>query len=254
MNPKLPLLVSSIILATSLAAYGEKKTETPKPQEKASPNSEVKKVETDSNDILKGYATQKIAEHTYVIHGPTEMPNPENQGFMNNPGFIVTEKSVIVIDPGSSLQSGQALLTRIKEVSNNPVTHIFATHVHGDHWLANHAFKNNYPDAKFYAHPNMIEKANNGEAERWIETMMTLTNSATKGTKAIIPDQAISHEASLKVDNITVNVHFIAKAHSDTDVMFEVVEDKILFTGDNITNKRLPRMDDGTFKGNIACR
>jgi glyoxylase-like metal-dependent hydrolase (beta-lactamase superfamily II) len=35
--------------------------------------------------------------------------------------------------------------------------------------------------------------------------------------------------------------------------MIEVVEDKLLFTGDNATAMRVPRMDDGTYKGSIAA-
>ena len=29
---------------------------------------------------------EKVAENTWVIHGPLDMPNPANQGFMNNRG------------------------------------------------------------------------------------------------------------------------------------------------------------------------
>lgn len=40
--------------------------------------------------------------------------------------------------------------------------------------------------------------------------------------------------------------------HSDTDAMFEIVEDSVMFTGDNVTYMRIPRFDDGTFRGTIA--
>ncbi len=273
MTPHITLIASSLIIASFLTACGDKKsTQTtdaisPTPSSATTkPNATTEtKIVTEDNtphittatantaDIFSGYATKKIADHTYVIHGPTEIPNPKNKGFMNNPGFIVTDKSVIVIDPGSSRQTGQALLARIKEVTNNPVTHVFATHVHGDHWLGNHAIKDAYPEAAFYAHPNMIEQANNGEADMWVKNMYALTEGATEGTKAIIPDQESTHQSSKTVDNITVKTHFIDKAHSNTDIMLEIVEDKVLFTGDNITYTRLPRMKDGTFKGNIAA-
>ncbi|HHL18684.1 MAG TPA: MBL fold metallo-hydrolase [Thiothrix sp.] len=274
---RITFMASSLIIASFLTACGDKKptsttdTITPTPSVEISTpktTAETKAITEavteestthtvantiDTSDIFSGYATQKIADHTYVIHGPTEIPNPKNKGFMNNPGFIITDKSVIVIDPGSSRQIGQALLARIKEVTSNPITHVFATHVHGDHWLGNHAIKNAYPKAAFYAHPNMIEKANNGEADMWIKNMHALTEGATEGTKAIIPNQESTHESSKTVDNMTIKTHFIEKAHSNTDIMLEIVEDKVLFTGDNITYTRLPRMRDGTFKGNIAA-
>jgi glyoxylase-like metal-dependent hydrolase (beta-lactamase superfamily II) len=279
MTSRITLMASSLIIASFLTACGDKEptaiadtttstpsSETSTPKITTETKAKTKTVTVaeesthhaiantiDTTNIFSGYATKKIAAHTYVIHGPTEIPNPKNKGFMNNPGFIVTDKSVIVIDSGSSRQTGQALLVRIKEVTSNPVTHVFATHVHGDHWLGNHAIKDAYPQAAFYAHPNMIEKANNGEADMWVKNMYALTEGATEGTKAIIPDQESTHESSKIVDNITVKTHFIDKAHSNTDIMLEIIEDKVLFTGDNITYTRLPRMKDGTFKGNIAA-
>ncbi len=203
--------------------------------------------------ILAKYTTEKVAPHTYVIHGPREMPDKMNKGFMNNPGFIVTDKSVIVIDPGSSVQVGRALVARIKAVTTNPVTHVFNTHVHGDHWLANHGIQEAYPSAKFYAHPEMIEKSRAGGGEEWVALMLSLTENATQGTQPVIPENALQQGQHIKVDDITIKAHVGAnRAHTDTDVMYEVVEDQVLFTGDNVTYQRIPRMNDGSFAGNIA--
>ena len=40
---------------------------------------------------LDSYQADKISDHVYVIHGPTELPNETNEGFMNNPAFVLTE-------------------------------------------------------------------------------------------------------------------------------------------------------------------
>jgi len=203
--------------------------------------------------ILSAYPTQKVASNTYVIHGPLEMPNKANSGFMNNPAFIVTEKSVVVIDPGSSSVIGRELVKRIKEITNNPITHVFNTHVHGDHWLANDGIKESFPKAQFYAHPKMIEKAKAGDAEHWINLMVQLTENKTEGTEAVIPQHSLVNLEEIKIDNVTIKAYLTVKAHSLTDAMYEFVEDKVLFTGDNVTFKRIPRMVDGSFVGNIAA-
>lgn len=201
--------------------------------------------------IMDAYETKKVAEHSWVIFGPLTAPNPENKGFMNNPLFTITDKSVIVIDPGSSLQVGEALLAKIKDKTDKPITHVFNSHVHGDHWLGNQAIKNAYPDVKIYAHPVMIEEAKAGEAESWIGIMNTLTEGATEGTKPVIASIALENEQEVKVDNITIKSYLSEIAHTKTDAMFVIVEDKILITGDNNFNKRMPRLDDGSFPGNI---
>jgi len=209
-----------------------------------------------SFEVLAGtpvpdYKAEQLAEHTYVITGPTERPNPENLGFMNNPAILMGNSSVIIIDPGSSLESGRMVLRQLKKMTNKPVTLVFNTHVHGDHWLGNQAIREEYPDAKFYAHPEMIRKAKESEAEAWVKMMSDLTNGATEGTRAVIPENELKDGDTVKFSGLTVKVHIMPAVHSYTDAMFEIVEDSVMFTGDNVTYKRVARFDDGTFRGTI---
>lgn len=62
-----------------------------------------------SRQITTDYPIRKLSDSVYVIHGPTTLPDRKNQGFMNNPGFIVTSKGVVVIDPGSSVYTGNMI-------------------------------------------------------------------------------------------------------------------------------------------------
>ena len=197
------------------------------------------------------YKAEQLAEHTYVITGPTERPNPKNLGFMNNPAILMGNSSVIIIDPGSSLESGRMVLRQLKKLTNKPVTLVFNTHVHGDHWLGNQAIREEYPDAKFYAHPEMIRKAKESEADAWVKLMSDLTNGATAGTRAVIPENELKDGDTVKISGLTIKVHIMPAVHSYTDAMFEVVEDSVIFTGDNVTYKRVARFDDGTFRGTI---
>jgi len=203
--------------------------------------------------IMDKFDAIKIAKHTWGVFGPTAQPNVENQGFMNNPVFVITDKSVVVVDPGSSLQVGRALLAKIRKQTDKPITHVFNSHVHGDHWLGNHAFLNENADVKIYAHPEMIEEAKNGEAEAWINLMNTLTEGATKETKITLPTIALENKQEIKIDNITIKAYLSDFAHTKTDAMFEIIEDRVLITGDNTFNARMPRLDDGSYVGNIAA-
>jgi glyoxylase-like metal-dependent hydrolase (beta-lactamase superfamily II) len=198
-------------------------------------------------------AAEKISDHVYVIHGPTSFPNPENLGFMNNPAIVIGSDSVAILDPGSSLESGRMVLRQVAKLTDKPVTLVINSHIHGDHWLGNQAIREQYPDVKLYAHPEMIKKAKESEARVWVEMMDTLTEGATAGTVAVIPENTLENGQELKVGGLTLRIHIVPAAHSYTDVMTEVVEDSLLYTGDNVTYKRLPRFDDGTFRGSIAA-
>ena len=199
------------------------------------------------------YQADKISDHVYVIHGPTDTPNPQNLGFMNNPALVIGSDSVMIFDPGSSLESGRMVLRQLRKLTDKPVTHVFNSHVHGDHWLANQSIREQYPNAKYYAHPEMIKRAKEGEAANWIKNMMAMTDGATEGTVALIPEHALSDGQEITSGELTVRVHIVPAAHSHTDAMFEVVEDSLLYTGDNVTYQRMPRFDDGTFRGSLAA-
>ncbi len=208
---------------------------------------------TDKNSLLDSFKVTKVAEHTWAILGPTGQPSVSNKGFMNNPAFVITDKSVVIIDPGSSVNVGRSLLKRIKEKTDKPITHVFNSHVHGDHWLGNHAIHEAYPNVKIYAHPEMIIEAKAGEGESWIALMKNLTEGATKETKAVYPDISLKDGQEIKVDNITFKTHLSTKAHTKTDAMIEILDDKVLITGDNTFRARMPRLDDGSYVGNIEA-
>jgi len=204
-------------------------------------------------DFFDGFRAEKINRNTYVIHGPMQLPSAENKGFMNNPAFIVAEHSVIVIDPGSSQQIGQMVLREIARVTDRPVSHIFNTHIHGDHWLANEIIQRRYPSVKIIADPRMIKKAHDGAAQQWIDTMLSMTDGATAGTKIAYPKIALTDGAEIKAAGLNFKIHSVGIAHSNTDIMIEYVDGSVLFTGDNAANHRILRMDDGSFRDSIKA-
>ena len=203
--------------------------------------------------VLKDYPAARIAPHTYVIQGPMGFPSVENQGFMNNPAFVLTRDGVVVIDPGSSVQAGRMVLRQIAKVTAKPVTHVINTHVHGDHWLGNQAILDAYPKAVLIGHPDMIRQARDGAAEQWVSFMASATKGFTSGTRAAIPSEAIDEGQELKTGGMTFRIYAPKNAHSHTDMMIHLVEDSVLFGGDNLLYKRIARMDDGTFAGSIAA-
>jgi glyoxylase-like metal-dependent hydrolase (beta-lactamase superfamily II) len=202
---------------------------------------------------VRDHAAEQVAARTWVIHGPLGDPSVENQGFMNNPAFVVTADGVVVIDPGSSVQAGRMVLRQIRKVTDKPVTHVLNTHVHGDHWLGNHALHDAFPDAKIMAHPLMIESAHGGQAKRWLDLIDQLTEGFTRGTRPVVPTVPVTEDQRFTTGGITFRVMAPPKAHSGTDIMILVVEEGVLFLGDNVMNGRLGGMGDGSFRGNIAA-
>lgn len=203
-------------------------------------------------DTVKSYPAKQVAPDTWVITGPLGEPSVENQGFMNNPAWIIAGDQVIVIDPGSSVQAGRMVVKAIQKTTKLPVTTVYNTHIHGDHWLGNQAILEAWPKAVLIAHPDMIAKARAGEAESWIKLMSNLTQGYTDGTRAKIPTLGTTDGMVSKHGSRTFKIYSSNDAHSKTDIMIEV-DNGVLFTGDNVLNQRVARMDDGSFSGCIKA-
>lgn len=209
-----------------------------------------------SPSSIRGLPLDKVSEHIYVVHGTQELPNPANRGFMNNPAAILTDTGVIIVDPGSSAEIGRQLLEKVRTVSDKPVIAIFNTHVHGDHWLGNHGVRELYPEVPIYAHTRMIERVNAGEGDVWITRFMDMTEGAVAGTKVAGPTIGLEGGEELTLAGVTLKIHHTGQAHTDGDLMIEVVEDKGLFFGDIVAAKRVPNSDvpqDASLKGTIIA-
>jgi len=205
---------------------------------------------------IEDYPLDRVSDHIHVVHATQHLPNPQNRGFMNNPAAILTPNGVIVVDPGSSAEIGKQLLKKIRKISDKPVIAVLNTHVHGDHWLGNDGIRTVYPNVPIYAHERAIERINAGEGDYWIGVFMAMTKGAIAGTKVVAPNIGLKGGETLDLDGLTLRIHHTGHAHSDSDLMIEVVNDKGLFFGDVVTAKQVPNSDvpqDANFKGSIMA-
>jgi glyoxylase-like metal-dependent hydrolase (beta-lactamase superfamily II) len=198
------------------------------------------------------FTFKKDHDNVYIMHGPVVEPNVENEGFMNNPTIIEAEHGLIIVDPGGNYNVGKKILAEIEKVSKKPIIAILNTHKHGDHWFANKALAEKYPDVKIYAQKHMIEVVKNGEAEKWYNILDGLSHNL-KGTKEFkFPTTEMNNGDTLEIDGQTFYVYSPSKAHTDTDLIIVHKNSKTLFFGDNVMKGRLGGFDgSSSILGNI---
>lgn len=193
----------------------------------------------------------KVTDHCYTIPAMGPYPTPDNFGMFSNPGFIVTSEGVVVVDTGSSIQIGEMMLRQIKKVTDKPVVKVFNTHFHGDHWLGNHAFVNANADVEIYSHPSCIDNLKAGGDKFWFDFMQSNTNNKITGTVVTLPNKTVEGGEEIKVGDVTIKVHHFGQMHTVSDIVIEVVEDSVIYTGD-VVMRRVANMEDGSFTGTIA--
>ncbi|NCN43685.1 MAG: MBL fold metallo-hydrolase [Piscirickettsiaceae bacterium CG_4_9_14_3_um_filter_43_564] len=194
----------------------------------------------------------KVSEHCYYVPALGSHPTPENFGMFSNPGFVVTNEGVVVIDTGSSVQIGEMVLRQIRKVTSLPVVKVINTHYHGDHWLGNHAFVAENPKLALYAHPSCEKVLKNGQDKFWFDFMQSNTNNKITGTVITVPDKHFKGGEVFKLGGVEFKIHHFGRVHTQSDLAIEVTTDKTMYMGDMVM-RRVANMADGSYRGSIKA-
>lgn len=199
---------------------------------------------------------QKVSKRIYVIVGSDHNTCPEKgiEHPLTNPSIVVGETGIIIIDPGSSIQSGRLLLSRLSSITDKPVVAIFNTHIHGLYWLGNQAVKERFPAAKIYAHRRMIERIESGEGDFWVKAITG--NHEGEKTDYVVPEISLNGGEMFSIGGANIEIHHTGHAHTDHDIMIEIEDDNALFLGGLVVEPEVPSEgvpQDANFNGQMVA-
>ena len=198
------------------------------------------------------YPTRQITNKIQVIFGPLVLPDNKNRGFRNNVVIVTTSAGIVLMDPGGSAWAGEMVATKIKSMSDMPVVAVFNSHAHGDHWLGNEGIKRHFPDVVIYGHPDMKARLEQNDGLFWLETINRITDNRANGKQVVAPDRTANNGDVISIGDTEFRILHFGKAHTDSDIMVEIVGEGALFTGDVVRDRVIGLMeDDSSFKGNI---
>ncbi len=200
------------------------------------------------------YPFTRVSDTIHVIYGPFALPNAQNRGFRNNVVIVSTSEGVVVFDPGGSAAAGEMVVSKVKSITEAPIVAVFNSHVHGDHWLGNEGIKRAYPHAVIYGHSVTKSRAEGPVGERWLSLINDLTEGTAGGGRVVAPEKTVDDGDVITIGDTRFRVYHSGPAHTDNDIMIEVVGQDILFTGDVVRNGLLGLTeDDFSFKGSVSA-
>ena len=82
----------------------------------------------------------QVSEHVWYVKGASGAAT-ENEGFISNSGFVITEEGVVVYDALGSPSLAQQLIAEIRKVTNKPIVKLILGHYHADHIYGAQVFK-----------------------------------------------------------------------------------------------------------------
>lgn len=200
------------------------------------------------------YTPTRLTEKIQIIYGPFDLPDRKNHGFRNNVVIVSTNKGIVILDPGGSAYAGEMVAKTIKSVTQSPIVAIFNSHAHGDHWLGNEGVRRHFPDVLIYGHPTMKTKVEGAVGDFWLETINRVTEGTANGKRVVAPNKVVNNGDEVRIGNTVFRIYHTGTAHTDNDIMIEIVGENALFMGDIVRNGLLGIMEeDASFKKNISA-
>ena len=177
-------------------------------------------------DTAKTIDILKVKDNLYVLTSST----PGNAATFSggNVAVFITDKGVTLVD--TKLAGwGQAVLDKLKTVTNKPVTTIINTHTHGDH-TGNNGF--------FGASVEVIAQENT-------KTNMAKMDAFKGDNARFLPSKTYTDKMTLGSGKDRIDLYYFGAAHTngDTFVVFPTL--RVLHTGDAFAWKDGPLCDRG---------
>lgn len=165
----------------------------------------------------------KLKDNFYVITSSTPTPRESFSG--GNVSVLITDAGVTLVDTKLA-NWGQALLDKLKTVTNKPVTRIINTHTHGDHTGNDDKFGK----VEIIAHENT--KANMAKMP------------AFQGDKAqYLPSKTFATTMNVGSGRDAIELHYFGRGHTSGDAVLIFPGHRIAQMGDLFAWKDAPRCD-----------
>ena len=196
--------------------------------------------------IRLGYTVMQVSKLCYVIYGLSTIPP-----WMVNSGFIIGDKTTLIVDCGSNYLSAKTIYGYAKAVKPNNELIAINTEPHFDHIGGNCFFKEMGID--IYGH-NKINRKDEELEETKKEYKKSITNELRKRkneeeivfykTRVVNPNIGISSNTKIDLGGVTAEI-ILTPGHTKMNLSIYVSTEGVLFCGDAIVTDYLPNLEDG---------
>ena len=217
---------------------------------------------------------------------PTEMPievrKISENAIVLSLGYLqtialATSKGIVVIDTNRGQSAGAEIRRKIaEEFGRDDFTYVINTHYHYDHTGGNKALA----DLVIIGHERCIQGLHNNEARDFMPnakryrgiaaefrkklqtlapdskeaknipgTIVYLLSTADdfeKGLISIPLSITFNERMTLNLGDMTLKLRYFGNAHSDTDILIFIPEERLLLIGDIFSSARIPNFPENT--------
>lgn len=216
------------------------------------------------------YTWQQLSPGVWgaIRQDPFELPQEGNSV------FVLTNQGVVVFDAGGSPAMGEAIVAKVRSVTDKPITHVIISHWHGDHMRGLQAIQAAFPQVQIFTHahsrelivatqdkwlkrrvsmvPNIRKALSDAlsknqdmsgrplieEEKAWLQKGLTITDQLDKEnnrTAYVIPNATFEDHLTLYLGGKEIRFLHLGNAHTAGDIIMWLPQEKIVATGDIVT-------------------
>ncbi len=151
---------------------------------------------------------------------------------VDNTGFVVGEKGVLVIDAHINIPMARQIQDRIREVTDKPLLYLVNSNYHGDHTFGNCAFP---PETLVVQHRQTAEYTPYFEEEKaFLFPCVDSNPKIFEGISLRLPDIVFDDYLRIDLGGRVVEIHYFGPANTPGDTITYVPEAQVAWTG-NVT-------------------
>lgn len=177
--------------------------------------------------------TQRVSIRSYAS-------DPKDVDSVNS-HWIETSDGIIVIDAQRLLPEAERVVTLI-ERTNKPISGIFITHPHTDHYGGLSVLKAAAPNAPIYAAEITIQSMRD-DTRGFNEARKRLHGDRFPSQDVIsanLPTNVVSNGDTLTLGGLSLEIFETGPSESETATLIYVPDHSVIFPGDIVTNYSIP--------------
>jgi len=156
---------------------------------------------------------------------------PAGDQFWTNSIVIEGTHEVMLVDAQLTKTNAEKVLQTIK-AAGKPLSIIYITHEHADHFLGLEVFKEAYPGVRILANSNVVDRINKVYQEKIDKWKGLLGSNATSHVVAI----SKYDDDSIRFENSKIEILKGLQGDTDANTMLWLPEQKTLIAGDVLFN------------------
>ncbi|MDG1169631.1 MAG: quinoprotein relay system zinc metallohydrolase 2 [Sulfitobacter sp.] len=182
----------------------------------------------------------------FVHFGKVESVSEGSDGDVANTGFIIGQRSVAVIDSGTTRANAEALYLALRQQTDLPVSALILTHMHPDHVLGASVFRD---AGALVISSAKMPRALAQRAAGYMAGMERLIGlHQIHGTVPAYPDVTLSAEMTLDLGDRVLDLRAYPTAHTDNDLTVLDRATATMWMGDLVFLEHTPALD-GSING-----